>query len=394
LRDVVWDRYYHVILASDAVLRGLLRRLDLDREVVWRKTRTGAFVNGRLYGASGGIEFLRLPSPGFVDKLRIVATMLAASRTSKEALENQTAEQWLRRWSGAGGYERFWEPLLRSKLGEEHRLASASFIGATIERLSSARKNEFGEERFGYVPGGYATIVKRYEERLRDLGVELRASADVREIKRAEGGWEICSANGAERVDRVVVTVPASLAARMCPELHEEERARLTAVRYQGIVCAAALLSRPLSPYYVTNLIDPIFPFTGVIETTALVDPAEFGGSSLVYLPKYVASDDPLFEENDERIRERFLAGLRLMHPGLRDEEIRAFRVSRARRVFAIPTVGYSARLPSMRTSAPGLFTINGAQITGGTLNVNETLALAERGFAVMTEEERSACRS
>jgi protoporphyrinogen oxidase len=148
------------------------------------------------------------------------------------------------------------------------------------------------------------------------------------------------------------------------------------------------LLSRPLSPYYVTNLIDPIFPFTGVIEMTALVDPAQFGGNTLVYLPKYVAPNDSIFEEDDAQIQSRFIAGLRHMHPDLRDEEIRAFRISRVRHVFTIPTIGYSESVPPMRTSLRGLSLVNGSQIVGGTLNVNETLALADRAFAHITEEE------
>ena len=242
LGDIVWDRHYHVILASDTELRALLRRLSIEKEIVWRKTRTGAFVKGRLHGASNGVEFLCLPGLTLIDKARIVATMFAASRTPKDVLESQTAQQWLRRWSGANGYKRFWEPLLRSKLGDAYQSASASFIGATIERLSSARRNEFGEERFGYVPGGYAVVIKRFEERLRSLGVELRTNAAVREIKRVGTGWEIASSGGVGYADRVVATVPAPLAARMCPQLSDDERARLNVLTYQGIVCAAVLL--------------------------------------------------------------------------------------------------------------------------------------------------------
>jgi protoporphyrinogen oxidase len=388
LGDVVWDRHYHVTLASDAVLRGLLRRLDLEKEIVWRKTRTGAFVNGRLHPASNGLEFLLLPGSNVVDKVRIAATMLACSRTPKDVLENQTAETWLRQWSGDTGYTRFWEPLLRSKLGEDHRIASAAFIGAVVERLGSARRNEFGEERFGYIPGGYAVTIQRYVERLRKLGVEMRANAQVSEIRRSTAGWEIQSAHGAASFNRAIVTVPAPIAARLCVDVNDEERVRLQALRYQGVVCAALLLSRPLSPYYVTNLIDTGLPFTGIIEMTALVDPSHFGGRSLLYLPRYAGAEDPIFEESDGDIERRFIAGLRRVHPNLRDEEVLSFRLSRVRHVFTIPTLGYAKSVPPMSTSQEGLFVVNGSQIVGGTLNVNETLALAERAFSHVTEQQ------
>ncbi len=68
------------------------------------------------------------------------------------------------------------------------------------------------------------------------------------------------------------------------------------------------MLRRPLSGYYLTYLMDDL-PFTAVVEMTALVDPEQLGGHALVYLPKYVAPDDPLFDVPDDEIEARFLAG-------------------------------------------------------------------------------------
>jgi hypothetical protein len=47
------------------------------------------------------------------------------------------------------------------------------------------------------------------------------------------------------------------------------------------------------------------------------------------------------------------------------------------RRVLAISTLNYSANLPSMTTSVPGVHIINSAHISNGTLNINETIQLA-----------------
>ena len=37
----VWDKFYHVILASDVHTRQLLRELRLEDDLQWRETRTG-----------------------------------------------------------------------------------------------------------------------------------------------------------------------------------------------------------------------------------------------------------------------------------------------------------------------------------------------------------------
>jgi protoporphyrinogen oxidase len=111
---------------------------------------------------------------------------------------------------------------------------------------------------------------------------------------------------------------------------------------------------------------------------TTIVDPAELGGRSLVYLPKYMMSTEPGFAESDEVIRERCLSTLEKMYPHFSRDNVLAFRTSRARSVMALPTLSYSERLPPMQTSIPGVYAVNSAHILKGNLNVNETIQIAE----------------
>ena len=59
--------------------------------------------------------------------------------------------------------------------------------------------------------------------------------------------------------------------------------------------------------------------------------------------------------------------------------DVEAFQVSRVRNVFPISTLGYSKGVPGFDTSVPGIHLVSSAQIVNGTLNVNDTIALAER---------------
>jgi hypothetical protein len=47
----------------------------------------------------------------------------------------------------------------------------------------------------------------------------------------------------------------------------------------------------------------------------------------------------------------------------------------------ALPTLNYSRNLPPMKTSVPGLYTVNSSYIVKGNLNVNETIDVAERAI-------------
>jgi protoporphyrinogen oxidase len=189
---------------------------------------------------------------------------------------------------------------------------------------------------------------------------------------------------------QVVVTAPAPVAAALCVDLTAEERGLLAGVEYQGIVCASLLLKERLAPYYITNITDHV-PFTAVIEMTALVDPAELGGNHLVYLPRYLPLDSPLWNETDDTFREQFLAALERIYPHFQRDQVLAFRISRARHVLPIPTLHYSQRLPPRITSVPGLFLVNSAHIVNGTLNVNETLRLADDSLAWLPAQAERA---
>jgi protoporphyrinogen oxidase len=385
LGNITWDRNYHVTSLSDTVLRSLLQELGLEKGMRWIQTRTGFYVDDKLYSMSNAWEFLHFPPLNLIDKFRLGATIFLASRIKNwKKLEGIPVEAWLRKWSGNRLTEKIWLPLLRSKLGESYHTTSAAFIWATIQRYYAARRTGLKKEMFGYVPGGYARTLERFQEVLLEENVTIRLGHAARLVEAQEaGGVTLSFANGPqESFDQVVLTVAAPIAARLCPRLSEEERARLLGIQYLGIICASLLLKRPLAGFYVTNITDSWVPFTAVIEMSALVDPAQFGGHSLFYLPWYVSSDDPALAWPDSQIEERFVPALLRMYPDLKPEEILTFRVSREKYVMAIPTLHYSERLPPMTTSLPGVHIVNSAHIVNGTLNVNETLQLAEKAVA------------
>jgi protoporphyrinogen oxidase len=387
LGDVVWDRHYHVTLLSDTALRALLAELGLEQEIEWVQTRTGFYTGGKLYSMSNTLEFLRFPPLGLPDKARLALTILYASRIKDwRRLEKIPVADWLRRWSGRSTFEKIWLPLLRAKLGENYKKASAAFIWTTIARMYAARRTGLKKEMFGYVPGGYARILERFARKLEEENVRVKLRHAARKVSPLSGGGvRIEFDNGArEDFEQVVLTIPAAISAQVCEGLSEDERTRLNGIEYQGIACASLLLKRPLADYYVTNITDANIPFTAVIEMSALVDPGQFGGRSLVYLPKYMASDDPAFGASDDELKEKFLSALERMYAHFDRRDVLAFRVSRVRHVFPIPTAGYSERLPAVATSIPGVYILNSAHIINGTLNVNETVQLAEKSLTEM----------
>lgn len=430
--DVVWDKHYHVTLASDKFTRKLLEELGLGDEYRWVETKTGFYTGGELFSMSDTREFLQFPPLGLISKIRLGATIFFASRIKDwKRLETISVEAWLTKLSGKKTFEKIWKPLLKAKLGEAYRKTSAAFIWSTIQRMYAARNSGLKKEMFGYVRGGYARVLERFGEVLAENGVDIHLNIPVESIKKLENGEIRVSVpitrrrgdtksfampqttkygivqtatavapgfsgmflsepqfespkyqgNGVDDTfDDVIITCPSNAAAKIVDQLTTDEKQALEKIQYQGIICASVLMRASLSDYYITNITDEM-PFTGVIEMSALVDKKEFGRDALIYLPKYVAPDDALFERSDAEIQELFLNGLEQMYSHFSRKDVLAFKVSRVRQVFPLPVLNYSRDLPATKTSINGVHIVNSSHIVNGTLNVNETVALAEKFF-------------
>ena len=101
--------------------------------------------------------------------------------------------------------------MLQAKLGECYRRTSAAFIWATIQRMYAARRTGLKKEMFGYAPGGYANVLRRFADVLAAEAVEVRTSAPVSRVAADEdGAVRIDAADGYHVFDRVVLTCPSA----------------------------------------------------------------------------------------------------------------------------------------------------------------------------------------
>ena len=395
-----WDRFYHCILPQDTALIALLDDLGLAQDLRWTRTGTGYYARGTFFDMSGNRDFLRFPLLTLVDKARLGAAILYATRLADpNALYRVSAEEWLTRLCGRRAYAAFWQPLLKAKFGPFHDQVAAVFIYATLVRLFGARSATAGAESLGYVRGGYHRILGRFAERLTGKGATLRTGTPVRRIAPAAsggaGGVEVAWSDGAGEAratyDQVFFTAPSRLARRTAdrafsPHLDAVERDHPTASAYLGVACLVLALPEPLTKYYVLNIGEPAIELTGLIEMTNLVDRAsETAGLSLIYLPRYLDSESKEFDVPDAALRDAFIdRGLKRLFPSFDLQRARYAGVHRARYVQPLPLVrqeggGSAADAPALE--AP-FQVINTSMLRCATLNNNEVVALVDRFIA------------
>ena len=377
-----WDRFYHVILTTDTELLEFLDELGLSEDIRFRETKTGIYADGQLHSMSTIMEFFQFKPLSLIDKLRLGAGIFYASKIKNwKRLEKKTAKAWLIRVFGHINYERMWEPLLRAKLGSAKDKVSAAFIWSTIKRYYGTRQKGSKKEMMGCADTGYRLILNHLTDHLLRHGTTIFKGYRAKFIDPINGKRiAIKSENGISFVfDRVIATTPTPTISNLSSNFTDEFRFKLENIDYLGIVCVTLLLKKSLTSFYVTNLTDNGFPFTGLIEVTNVMPQEILNGKSLVYLPKYVPVEDPFFRKPDQEILREFIRALKKIFPNLNDEDILTCKTNREPYVQPIQKIDYSEKIPSMQTPVNNFYMVNTAMIQNSTVNNNEIIKLARQ---------------
>lgn len=390
-QDVICDRYYHVILPADDLMIEFLGQLGLESQLFWKESKSGFFGNGKLVSFSSAMDFIRFPFLSFWQKIRLGMGILYSSRIrDPRKLSLSFAPQWLSRVFGPKVFENFWEPLVRSKLGQAADRTSAAFLWATIRRLYKARSRTQHKEKMGYIHGGTYALQRAAEKKLSEFGVEVCTGTSVERLSHIKSEIVIKTAAGQRSFDEALFTVPNPVISDIIPDTeHLGSWRNLLQTEYLGVICVLLILRRSLSPYYVINLLDKDLPFTGIIESTNVIPPKNFSDRHLVYLPKYVMLNDPLYNTSDDKIIKGFIEYLKKIFFDLRDENILHCHVFRERFVQPIHNPQSLAQLSNYRTPLPKVYLANSSLIKDSTLNNNAVQHIALDAIQTIVADRR-----
>jgi protoporphyrinogen oxidase len=324
-------------------------------------------------------------------KLRFALGLLYSTKIKDPSkLDKIYVREWLTKVFGRQVYENIWDPLLRSKLGDDREKTSAAFIWASINRQYGARSAGSKIEKMGYVHGGYKAIIEASKKKLKEYGVEVYTNSFVSKIKPTQLDNDnskrrllrlyVNTNNSIHTFDKILFTIP-------CPAVLENigintEHSywkQLAQVEYLRVICVFLVLKRSLSPYYVINLLDKELPFTGIIEATNVVSPKEVNNKYLVYLPKYMPAGHPINELKDSEIIELFINKLKKVFPDLNDKDILHKKLFRESYTQPLQKLNFFERKTEFATPIENVYLVNSSMIHNSTLHNNAIVSLAKK---------------
>jgi protoporphyrinogen oxidase len=360
------DRFYHAILSSDRHLRELCEELGIVDQFRFKETRTSFYYKNALYPMNNMIDFLKFPPLGWIDRFRLGLTVLAAQFTKDwRSLESISVQDWLLKWGGRVTFQNIWRPMLKAKFDAGFDNVPATWIWSRLVRMKSTREGANQKEMAGHLIGGYITLIKALTEKIRAYGGEVLLKTPVKEIVIENGkavGIRMVN-DEVVKFDKVICTMQTPVFQRLIPAADQKYHEFLAKSDYLGIIAPLLVLTKPLTGNWTVNITDDRFPFTGVIETTAFIDPKYVNGYHLVYLPKYTAPGSEWQKKTDDEIKQIWLENLKAMFPDFDPSTIKYFLIHRERYVEPLHGLNETNLVPEVKTPVANLYLATTSQI-------------------------------
>ncbi len=379
------DRYYHVILDSDSELCELLAELGIADRLVWRETGMGFRLGGELYSFNSPLDLLRFRALSFIDRLRTGFGAAYITKIKKHGLDldNVHATTWLRKVFGERVFSRIWLPLLRAKFGDRVDVVPAYWVWNTLNREKNG-----DQEVKGYLREGYDGFANTLRDAILARGGEIRMETPISAIDSNGVKVAVASSGRDETYDAVLSTLPL-------PQLAKIARGDLAGeiplpdLKYQGCVNAIVVSKKPLERFYWTIVVDPKFPFQGVVETTHVIPSEWIGNRHLIYAMNYCDQDSEPYKRPDELVKRQVLEGLAALYPQFRREDVEEVYVFRAPYVEPVWSVGYLQKRPAPRVGRSRVYISTTAQAYPRVTAWNTSIGLARESVAALTGDLR-----
>lgn len=393
-KDETWDwsleKFYHHWFEGDKHILGLIDEIGHSDKVIFPRPKTSYWIDGDIVRSEiSPTSVLQLP----LSKMALPRFALAGAFIKLtpfwKPLEGITADEWLRRYMGREGYERFFKPLLIGKFGTEYDRVNMAWLWARVVSRSL---------KLGTFEGGFQHFLDLLAEALQGRGVTIKLSTRVDQIALDGTQPVIHIGDETHRYDRIISTTSPKIMLRLTPRLADTAYGdKMRALKsIGGLVVIFALKQQLLTdgtywlnlPATTPEKSKAEFPFLALVEHTNYLDPSHYGGDRLVYCGDYVPPEHEYFRLSEEELAERFKPALKKVNPNFDESWIRKTWVFRAPYAQPVPYVNHSENIPPLQTPLPGIIWASMSQVYPWDRGTNYAVEIGRRaaGLALNTD--------
>jgi protoporphyrinogen oxidase len=349
---VTVEKFYHHWFNNDDYIPEIARELGVENLIVTQPSRTGMYFNGRLWRLSTPLDLLKFKPLSIVDRIRLglLVFKVRKIRDWKE-IEHLSIREWLEPLCGKNVFRIVWQPLIESKFSVYADAVNAVWFWKKLVLRGSTRDKQGGEQ-LAYFRGGFGRLAQFMAEAISKAGGEIRYGVDVSGANVKDGKLlSLKTSEGEISAKQFLFTPSFPIIADILKDVANPGWLRsLQRVKYLGNMCLVLQLDRSLSDTYWLNVNDPGFPFVGVIEHTNFDPPENYQGKHLVFVSRYLATQDPVWSFSDDQYLDFAVEHLQRMFPEMKKSWVQDAKVWRAEYAQPVTERDYSKYVPSAET--------------------------------------------
>ncbi|MBK8021590.1 MAG: NAD(P)/FAD-dependent oxidoreductase [Chloroflexi bacterium] len=379
------EKFYHHWFQTDSELLKLAEELGVSDQLDFRRAKTSYWIDGKLWRSEISPSALFLPLPPLAKIQFGLAGVFLKLTPFWKPLERVTAHEWLTRFMGLPGYEKFFRPLLIGKFGVDFDKVNMAWMWARVKARSL---------KLGNFKGGFQAFLDTFADATRQRGAQIFLETPVERID-FDGGNPTLTVRGQTMVfDRVLSTTSPGLLLKLAPRLKNTSYGDQVEELFSiGGLCVVVALKHQLltdGTYWLNLPANSAesrknrFPFLALVEHTNLFDREDYGGDHLVYMGDYVPPGHEYFRMTEEQLFERFAEVLPTFNPEYKRDWVRKFWVFRAPYAQPVPFVNQSERIPSLVTPIPGLFWASMSQVYPWDRGTNFAVEIGRKAAELM----------
>ncbi len=311
------EKAYHHLFHSDKDILDFAKEIGFGG-IFFTSPKTDSLYrdakgNQKIYSVDSPLNLLRFPLLSPLDRLKTGIALATMKFLPLFPIYSRiSARLFVERFIGKKVWHVFFEQLFRKKFGKYAGKIVASFLWGRVRSRT---------KKLGYIKGGFQTFVIHTENKLREMGVEVMKSGEIKKISAKDGEYILTIGDEKRKLSctDIISTLPSPILCKLGQTLFPASYiANLEKLEYLSALVVIIESNAPyLDKTYWLNICDPRNPLMLVGQHTNMVPSKHYGGNHLCYVGFYTEYDSELMKKTDEEIRSYILPYLDPILPNM-----------------------------------------------------------------------------
>jgi len=384
------DKFYRHIFKSDTDIIKLVDELGLTDKLWWIESKVGFYYKKKIYNFTTPMDLLRFSPLSILGRIKLGLMSLYLARVKKwKKYEKITVKEWIEKYIGKKVYKVVWGALLEQKFGDKANDIAMAWLYGRIHARFASREKGGTKEVLGYMLDGFQTLIDELESvNMKQGTVFLKGMSGNRVF--IENGTAVgLEARGVEyKFDKIILTCAPALIKHMVEFPDKAYMERLGKIQYYGALNLVMAVKKSLSKIYWLNMGDRQSPFVAAVEHTNFISKQHYNNNVIIYLGKYLSTEDALYKAPNEEVKEIFFTYLKQMNPLFDPQDVIEWRVFRE--PFSQPVIEkeYSKIKLDYKTPIKNLYIANMSQVYPEDRGMSYSIRVANEVSDIILKEK------